>query len=109
MSDDFIKACSSSEIEQNKSKAFTIGDYDVLLCHTAEGFMAVENECTHQLQKLEGGRIKKCFVFCPAHGVRFNLKDGKPIGQLTEDPLKVFDVKIEGDDVLIATQPRPVD
>ncbi len=101
----FVRAASATEIGENESKAFRIGDTDILICHTREGFFAVENKCTHQLQALEGGKIRGCFIFCPLHGQRFNLKDGAAIGQLTDKPLKVFPVKVEGGEVYVKPAP----
>jgi nitrite reductase/ring-hydroxylating ferredoxin subunit len=101
----FVRAASATEIGENESKAFLIGDTDILICHTREGFFAVENKCTHQLQALEGGKIRGCFIFCPLHGQRFNLKDGAAIGQLTDKPLKVFPVKVEGGEVYVQSAP----
>ncbi|MGC6471865.1 MAG: Rieske (2Fe-2S) protein [Parvibaculales bacterium] len=99
---EFVKCAKLSEIGENQNMAVDVAGVSVLLCHTKEGMMAVENMCSHQLQPLEGGRIRGCFIFCPLHGQRFNLKDGAPIGSLTDKPLKTFEVKIEGDDVLVS-------
>ncbi|WP_425407901.1 Rieske (2Fe-2S) protein [Hyphococcus sp.] len=105
MTEGFVKAASVSDIAENENKAFKLGDVDVLICNTKEGFFAVQNECTHQLTELEGGRVRGCFIFCPLHGQRFNLKDGTPIGQLTDKPIKTYPVKIDGDDILVCPEP----
>lgn len=102
---EFVKVASQSEIALNNSIAVDVGDYSVVICHTRDGFFAVENKCTHQLQALHGGKIKACFIFCPLHGQRFNLKDGTPVGQLTDKPVPTFALKLEGDDILISPQP----
>ncbi|MGC6512469.1 MAG: Rieske (2Fe-2S) protein [Parvibaculales bacterium] len=98
---EFVKCAGLSEVPENQNKAVDVNGVSVLLCHTKEGMMAVENMCSHQLQPLEGGRIRGCFIFCPLHGQRFNLKDGAPIGSLTDKPIKTFEVKVEGEDVLV--------
>lgn len=103
---DFVKAASESDIALNKSVAATVGDYSVVICHTRDGFFAVENKCTHQLQELQGGKIKACFIFCPLHGQRFNLKDGAPVGQLTDKPVPTFDLKVENGDIWVSLQPN---
>lgn len=99
--DGFEKACDLTSIDLNQSLAVTIADQDVLVCHTRDGFFAVENMCSHQLQKLEGGKIKACYIFCPVHGQRFNLKDGATFGQLTKKPIKTFETKILEDAVWV--------
>lgn len=105
MPGDFVKAARVEDIADNAGKAVNVGDQSILICNTKEGFFAVENQCTHQLQELEGGKIRGCFIFCPLHGQRFNLKDGAPIGQLTDKPLKTFPVKIEGGEIFVSPVP----
>ena len=105
MSEGFVRAAGVSDIGENQNKAFRIGEYDILINNTKEGFFAVENLCTHQRAELEGGKIRGCFLFCPLHGQRFSLKDGAPIGQLTDKPIRTFPLKVEGDDILVIPHP----
>ncbi len=106
MSDGFVRVAAAADIGENANRAFRVGDYDVLICHTREGFFAIENLCTHQLTEMEGGKIRGCYIFCPLHGQRFSLKDGAPIGQLTDKPVKTFPLRREGDDILIRPHPN---
>lgn len=101
MSDGFLDAASLSDIPENSSIGVSLGGEDILLCNTREGVFAVKNQCTHQLQALEGGKIRGCFIFCPLHGQRFSLKDGSPIGQLTDKPLRTYALRIEGDRIMV--------
>ncbi len=101
MSGEYIDAGSVSEIGDNQSKAYKFGEIEILVCNTKEGYFAVENQCSHQLQALEGGRIRGCYIFCPLHGQRFNLKNGTPIGQLTDKPIRTFAVRIEDDRIFV--------
>ena len=101
MQDGFVRAANVDDIAQNESKAFQIADKNILVCNTRDGFFAVENKCTHQLQELEGGKIRGCFIFCPLHGQRFNLKDGAPIGQLTDKSLPTFKVAIKDGSIFV--------
>jgi len=40
-------------------------------------------------------------IECPKHGSTFDLNTGKPITLPATQPVERFDVKVEGDDVLI--------
>ncbi len=106
MTDGYAKVCAASEISVNESKAFEIGGKSILVCNTSEGFFAVNNICTHQLQQLEGGKIRGFFIFCPLHGQRFNLKTGAPTGQLTDKPLETFGVQIENGEIMVNPTPN---
>jgi len=101
MSENFTPLAKCADVSEGQNKAFQIDGHNVLLCHTQEGFFAVENQCSHQLQALEGGRMRGCFIFCPAHGQRFNLKTGEPIGKLTDKPITIYPLKIDNGEILI--------
>ena len=60
---------------------------------------ALENMCSHAYSLLEGGKVKGPYIFCPLHGVRFNLRDGTPSGNLTKKPITVYPTDVAGDDV----------
>ncbi|MBI1392374.1 MAG: Rieske 2Fe-2S domain-containing protein [Alphaproteobacteria bacterium] len=90
----------------NDGKSFQVAGRNILVCRTKEGFFAVDNLCTHQLQELEGGKIRGCYIFCPLHGQRFDLRDGKPIGQLTDKPLPTYPIELEGRDVRVSPRPN---
>jgi 3-phenylpropionate/trans-cinnamate dioxygenase ferredoxin subunit len=72
---------------------------DLLVCRSAAGTFVVENMCSHQNAKLEGGKVKGPHIFCPLHGVRFDLRDGTPNGTLTKKPIAVFATSVIDDAV----------
>lgn len=86
----------------NTGKTLQVGGkLSILVCRTDSGFYAVENRCSHQHQELSGGTIKKCFIFCPVHGARFDLRDGSPSGALTKKPIRTFPVHEAGGRVIV--------
>ena len=95
------RVASVTEVPAGTNKAFTIGDRQVLVAHAPMGIYAVGAICSHQQQDLEGGKMKACFIFCPLHGVRFDLRDGKPAGTLTDVPLPTWRIRVEGDEIQI--------
>ncbi len=97
----YKRVASLSEVPENGNKMFDVGGMQVLIARAPMGLYAVGAICTHQYTPLEGGKMKACFIFCPLHGVRFDLRDGKPAGTLTDQPIAVWPVKVEGDDILV--------
>jgi 3-phenylpropionate/trans-cinnamate dioxygenase ferredoxin subunit len=93
-----------AEVPENGSKAFAAGDRSVLVCRTSAGVFAVENMCSHAYALLEGGKVKGPHIFCPLHGMRFDLRTGAPNGQLTKKPLTCYPVTLI-DDVVHAELP----
>ena len=87
------------EVPENGSRAFAVGDRSVLLCRTSAGVFAVENMCSHAYALLEGGKVKGPHIFCPLHGMRFDLRTGAPNGQITKKPLTCYKVTLVDDAV----------
>jgi 3-phenylpropionate/trans-cinnamate dioxygenase ferredoxin subunit len=78
------------DLPETGGKAFQIEGHDILLCRSRAGTFAVRNLCSHQHAKLEGGKVKGPHIFCPLHGVRFDLRDGTPNGTLTSKPIEIY-------------------
>lgn len=91
---EFARVLPEVELAIGTNRAVDVHGQSVLLCRTSDGIFAVANECTHQKMALEGGRVKGNAIFCPEHGVRFDLRTGCPTGSLTNQPLECFDVRI---------------
>ncbi|MBM28160.1 MAG: ferredoxin [Halieaceae bacterium] len=91
---DFQPALADADLSDNNSRAVTLNGQKVLICRAGGALYAVENRCTHQEAELEGGRIRGCFISCPLHGVRFDLRDGTSMGQLTREALPTYEVRV---------------
>lgn len=94
MATQFHPVFPDSELSDNDSKSALVEGKRVLVCRAGGTLYAVENRCTHQEAELEGGRIRGCFISCPLHGVKFDLRDGVPMGQLTRVPLPTFEIRV---------------
>ncbi len=83
------------------SLAIRHGGETVLLVRSEAGVFAVENQCSHAYQELHGGKVKTVFIFCPLHGVRFDLRNGCPSGTLTDKPIKAWHCEVQGDEIAV--------
>lgn len=102
MSENFHPVFAAEELAPGSGKPVMVEGQEILVCNANGEFYAIENMCTHQRAKMEGGRIRNCFISCPLHGQRFDLRDGSPKGQLTRVPLKTFPVRIVDGQVEVA-------
>ena len=94
-----IRAVAVDAVPENGSHAVTVDGVDLLIVRSVAGLFAIENMCSHAYSLLEGGKVKGPYIFCPLHGVRFNLRDGTPSGNLTKKPITVYPTDVAGDDV----------
>ena len=104
----FIKVCSLSELPNNSQKIVPLGPHKVALFHFNNEISAIANACLHKAGPLGLGLVENkydgLYVTCPWHGWEYNIKTGSaPPGY--KDQQAVFEVKVEGDDLLISEQP----
>ena len=86
---------SLGDVPDNGNRAYDVGGVPILVARTALGLFAVGAICSHQQQQLEGAKQKACFIFCPLHGIRFDLRSGAPAGALTDRPIPTYPVGVE--------------
>ena len=104
----FIKVCSLSELPNNSQKIIPLGPHKVALFHFNNEISAIANACLHKAGPLGLGLVENkydgLYVTCPWHGWEYHIKTGSaPPGY--KDQQAVYEVKVEGDDVLISEQP----
>ncbi len=90
-----------SDIPDWGKKLVTVNGQEVLLVNVKGSIFATEPECPHQGAPLSGGLLKDAeHIVCQRHGYHFDLKTGA-CRDFPEYTLKVYPVRIEGDDVLV--------
>ena len=62
---------------------------------------AIDDTCTHAEVSLSEGEVDDGEIECWLHGSRFDLASGHPTGLPATQPIAVYPVKIDGDDVLV--------
>jgi nitrite reductase/ring-hydroxylating ferredoxin subunit/multimeric flavodoxin WrbA len=105
---DYIRVCSITELPPGSQKIVDCGAHKVALFHFENEISAIANACLHKAGPLGLGLVEKKYegnyVTCPWHGWEYNIKTGSaPPGY--KDQQAVYEVKVEGDDILISTQP----
>ena len=70
---------------------------------------AIDDICSHANVSLSEGEVEDCQIECWLHGSRFDLRTGKPSGLPATEPVPVYPVKIEGDDVLVSVTAQEID
>lgn len=90
-----------ADVPESGNKAFDACGKSVLLCRTAAGVFAIENMCSHAFAHLEGGKVRGPHIFCPLHGVRFDMRTGAPNGTLTKKPIAVYPVSVEDGEIVV--------
>ena len=57
-------------------------------------YYAVQRQCSHAAQDLDGGRVRGASIVCPHHGARFDLKSGRVLGPPAWAPIAAFPTRV---------------
>ena len=79
--------------------------HDILICHTKGEFFAVENQCTHALSKLEGGRLRAYRLICPLHGAAFDVRDGCVKGKPASESIRTYSLRTVDGRIQLSLEP----
>ena len=78
------------------------GPVDVAVVRDSEGgWHALSDICSHGQVSLSEGEVEGCAIECWLHGSTFDLRTGKPTTLPAFEPVAVYPVQLEGDDVLV--------
>lgn len=96
----FVKLATLEELPIGGAKEVEFEGRVYALFNVEGEICVIDGICPHQGGPLADGPLEGCMVSCPWHGWEFNVKTGgTPIGPKIK--IDVFEVKIEGGDVLV--------
>src|SRR5258706_12485035 len=70
---------------------------DVAVFNVAGSFCATQDKCTHKQGPLSKGKLDGSTVTCPLHGSQFNVCTGEVLHGPATDPLKTYQVILDGE------------
>ena len=94
-------ATTLSALKENSPQEFEVDGIDVVLVRTDGEVFAVGATCTHAEVPMVDGEVVDCGLECYMHGAMFDLHTGKPLSLPATEPVPVYPVTIDGDDVLV--------
>jgi 3-phenylpropionate/trans-cinnamate dioxygenase ferredoxin subunit len=97
----FTKVASLSELKDAEPVAVTVADVDVAVVRSGDEVFAVHDECSHANIQLSEGDVDGCLIECWLHGSTFDMRTGKPTTLPAFEPVPVYPVRVDGDDVLV--------
>lgn len=96
------RALSVHDLLQDKAEKVVLDGVPIAVVLDGDGVIhAIGDTCTHGEISLSEGFVDKGEIECWAHGSAFSLTTGKPRNLPAYEPVPVFNVVIEGDDVYI--------
>ncbi len=97
----FVRACAVSDVTSAKPYAVMVDGVDVALVRDGDDFYAIYDECSHATIPLSEGDVEGCLIECWLHGSTFDLRTGEPTTLPAFEPVAVYPVQVDGDDLLV--------
>jgi nitrite reductase/ring-hydroxylating ferredoxin subunit len=98
----FVKAAKVTDLKPGDGKVVEVGGKTLALFNVDGKFYCIDNTCLHRGGPLGEGFLDGTTVTCPWHGWQYDLTSGQgktnPAAKMA-----TYEVKVEGDDVLVAT------
>ena len=96
------RVCAMSDLVQDEARRVEVDGVPMALVLDSAGEVhAIGDTCTHGDISLSEGFVDGDTLECWAHGSAFSLRTGKPLNLPAYEPVPVYVVQIDGDDVLI--------
>lgn len=97
----FSRACPLAAVTPESAVAVEVDGEEIAIVNSGGAIYAVIDECSHAAIPLSEGDVGNGEIECYMHGSRFDLKTGEPLGLPATEPVTVYPVKIENDDVFV--------
>lgn len=98
----WVRLCSTSEIPEDDGLRVDVQDRGPLaVWRVGEDVFVTDDTCTHgQASLTEGGILDGFEIECGLHLGAFDVRDGSVTSAPCTVPLRVYEARIEGEDVL---------
>jgi 3-phenylpropionate/trans-cinnamate dioxygenase ferredoxin component len=101
----FERVCARSEVPEDGSLRVELPDVDIAVVDFEGELFAIEDVCSHAEVALSDGEVEEFegapTIECALHGSCFDLRTGQPTNLPATEPVPVYPVRVEGDDVLV--------
>ncbi len=97
----FQRACSVGDVPADAALAVSVDGTSIAVARDGDDWFAIYDECSHAAIPLSEGELEGTEIECWLHGSRFDLRTGKPTNLPATEPVAIYPVRVEGDDVLV--------
>ncbi len=98
----YVRACALSEVPEAGAIGVEVSGEPVAVVRAEGRLYAIRDVCSHAEVALSEGDVYDHTIECWLHGSCFDLRTGAPTGFPATEPVPVYPVKVEGDDVYVA-------
>jgi 3-phenylpropionate/trans-cinnamate dioxygenase ferredoxin subunit len=110
---EFATVATIDQITEGGSKAFSIGEHDVVVFKYQGSYYALRRWCTHMGGDLSKGEVQGKIVTCPRHGSQFDVTSGKSVRgpkigflRLSTGDEITYPVKVEQNSIMVGVSDK---
>lgn len=103
--DGFVRVAQAADLPPGGVMTVQVGSKPVALFNVAGKYHATSNTCLHMGGPLGKGVLQGSVITCPLHAWQYEVSTGKCL-DVDDVFLEVFEVRVEGNDILVATAGR---
>jgi 3-phenylpropionate/trans-cinnamate dioxygenase ferredoxin subunit len=102
---DPVRICGVDDVKPDSARRFDVAGLRLAVVRIGDDFYAIGDECSHADYSLSEGDVweEECEIECPKHGSTFSLKNGEPQTLPATQPVPVYEVRLDGNDVMVVT------
>ena len=106
MTSGFTPVAKLSELPNEGMRQVSVGESRIGIYRCGDDVYALGDICSHEHAYLTEGDFDcdELEVECPLHGARFNVQSGDVLSLPATQPVDTYQVKIEGDLVLVGPE-----
>ena len=101
----FERLCALSEVPEDGSLRIELPAVEIAVVKFDGEVYAIEDVCSHAEVALSDGEVEEFdgapTIECALHGSCFDLRTGQPTNLPATEPVPVYPVRVEGDDVYV--------
>ena len=97
------RLCRVDELAPGTARRFDVGPHRICLVRIGDDFYAIGDRCSHADFSLSDGEVwaDEREIECWKHGSTFSLESGEPQTLPASVAVPVYEVRVEGADVLV--------
>jgi len=99
-----VRVCAVADVKPGTASRFDVEGHRLCVVNVDGTFYVIGDECSHADYSLSEGDVweDEREIECPAHGSTFSLVTGEPQTLPATRPVPVYDVRVDGDDVMVS-------
>ena len=97
------KVLKAADVPPGSAKRVDVDGHRLCVVHIADDWYVIGDECSHADYSLSEGEVweDEREIECWKHGSTFDLKTGEPQTLPATQPVPVYEVRVDGDDVVV--------